>query len=492
MSDELSLPPLPTPKDQNNETDEKLGLESFVWETDDAPKLPPPSTTAPNPYNPTGPSAPSLPVAPVASSNRDFSGGLAAFGNDEELSLDTAGWSAADESTDSLIVLPSTSVDIEELDSDEHRLNINDLLEKMLEMGASDLHLSAKAFPSVRVNGDITPLDTYPRLTGTQIRDAITAIMSEAQQNKFDDDLELDFSYTLPGKSRFRVNVLKQQEQVGVVMRAIPWEIKTAEELGLPEVVNQFSQLPRGLVLVTGPTGSGKSTTLAAIIDRANRTRAAHIMTVEDPVEFVHEHQKSLVNQREVGVDTHSFAAALKHVLRQDPDIILVGEMRDLETISVALTAAETGHLVFGTLHTQSAAETITRIIDVFPEGEKAHVQTQLASSIQAIVSQALLKRRGGGRVAALEILIANDAIRNQIRQGKIAEMQNTMTTSRGEGMQTLDAELKRLFEEGIVEFDDAADKATNRKDFIASLGGEAKIDEIKRRIRLRETSSGW
>lgn len=440
----------------------------------------------------------SLPTTPSYGGS-DLGGGFggsfgsSSFGSsglDSGFSLDSHDYEPEPESG---IVLPSMDTDIQDVSNDDDKLDINHLLEIMLEKGASDLHLSAKAYPSIRVDGDMQPIEGYGRLSGAQIRDAMYAILTEEQQNRFDDELELDFSYTLPGKSRFRVNILKQQQEVGAVLRAIPWKILTAEELGLPDVVNSFADLPRGLVLVTGPTGSGKSTTLAAIIDRANRNRPAHIITVEDPVEFVHEHRRSIVNQREVGVDTHSFANALKHALRQDPDIILVGEMRDLETISVALTAAETGHLVFGTLHTQSAQETITRIVDVFPEGDKAHVQAQLGSTIQAVVSQTLLKKIGGGRVAALEIMVATDAIRNQIREGKLQTIQSYLTTGKDDGMQTLDGELKRLVEEGIVTWEEAASKSTNRKEFIASLGGQEGIERLEKRAAARRNSrGGW
>lgn len=377
----------------------------------------------------------------------------------------------------------AADLDIETVDEDINGLDIDDLLEILLEEGGSDLHLSAKSHPRIRVSGDVRQLDAFPVLSGDQIRAAIFAIMSEDQQKKFENELELDFAHELAGSSRFRVNVFKQQENVGVVMRVIPWEIKSIEELNLPDKLNEFAMLPRGLVLVTGPTGSGKSTTLAAIIDKANRTRADHIMTIEDPIEFVHQHQKSIVNQREVGVDTYSFANALKRVLRQDPDIILVGEMRDLETISIALTAAETGHLVFGTLHTQSAKETITRVVDVFPEGAKSQVRTQLAATLQAVVCQTLLKKRGGGRVAALEIMIANSAIRAQIRDDKLHMIESTMQTSTDDGMQTLTAVLVNYVKSGVVDYTVAYEKCPNQKDFVAALGGEEGVKRIQKQF---------
>lgn len=480
----MSLP-LPRPGSGNTDPKERLRkagadeLANFSWDDLSLPEKSP--TPAPSPQDEFD-SLSSFDVSPPTPTN--------AYSPSE---LDLNHWEEEEPTSGIQAVVPNLNADIEDVDDNEDQLDLNDLLAKMLEMGASDLHLSAKTFPSIRVDGDIMPLEGYGRLSGPQIRNAIFAIMSEEQQNRFDDNLELDFSYTLPGKSRFRVNALKQQGSTGAVLRAIPWEILTAEQLGLPPIVNSFADLPRGLVLVTGPTGSGKSTTLAAIIDRANRNRAGHILTVEDPVEFVHEHRRSIVNQREVGVDTLSFAAALKHALRQDPDIILVGEMRDIETIGIALTAAETGHLVFGTLHTQSAQETITRVVDVFPEGDKAHVQTQLAATIQAVVCQTLLKKIGGGRIAAMEIMIGTDAIRNQIREGKLQTIQSSLETGKNEGMTTLDGELKRLVTEGKVHWEEAAGKATQRKTFIEQLGGEEGIKSIERRVAAASrTSGGW
>ncbi|KQO97801.1 type IV pili twitching motility protein PilT [Leifsonia sp. Leaf264] len=278
------------------------------------------------------------------------------------------------------------------------------------------------------------------------------SILSPAQKQKFERELELDFAYAISENARFRVNIYQQRENVGAAFRLIPTEIKTLDQLGIPTTVSRFSTLARGLVLVTGPTGSGKSTTLAALIDLVNSTRADHIVTVEDPIEFMHNHKKSLVNQREVGHDTHSFAAALKHVLRQDPDVILVGELRDLETISVALTAAETGHLVFATLHTQSAAQTIDRIIDVYPPHQQNQVRAQLAATLQGVVTQTLVKKASGiGRAVATEVLVMTPAISNLVREGKTYQIDSAMQAGRGLGMHTLDQHLAELVDAGTI-----------------------------------------
>jgi twitching motility protein PilT len=300
-------------------------------------------------------------------------------------------------------------------------ISINELLEYVLQYRGSDLHITAGSPPVIRVHGELRPLPDFPVLNGSQIRQMVYSIITQKQREKFENDLELDTSYTLPGKSRFRMNVFLQRDSVGCVLRVIPFEIVDFQRLGVPPSVASWSQLPRGLVLVTGPTGSGKSTTLASLIDIVNRERAVHIMTVEDPIEFLHNHKRSLVNQREVGEDTHSFASALKHVLRQDPDVILVGEMRDLETISTALTAAETGHLVFATLHTQDAPQSIDRIIDVFPAHQQQQIRVQLAAALQGICTQQLVPTNDGtGRAVACEVLVATPAIRNLIREGKV------------------------------------------------------------------------
>ncbi|KQQ94733.1 type IV pili twitching motility protein PilT [Leifsonia sp. Leaf325] len=291
------------------------------------------------------------------------------------------------------------------------------------------------------------------------------SILSPAQKQKFERELELDFAYAISENARFRVNIYQQRENVGAAFRLIPTELKTLEELGVPSSVGRFATLPRGLVLITGPTGSGKSTTLAALIDLVNSTRADHIVTVEDPIEFMHNHKKSLVNQREVGHDTHSFAAALKHVLRQDPDVILVGELRDLETISVALTAAETGHLVFATLHTQSAAQTIDRIIDVYPPHQQNQVRAQLAATLKGVVTQTLVKRASGqGRVVATEILITTPAIANLVREGQTFQVPSAMQAGRAHGMHTLDQHLAELVNSGKITREAGFEKSNDRE----------------------------
>ncbi len=293
------------------------------------------------------------------------------------------------------------------------------------------------------------------------------AVLTQKQREKFEEDLELDFAYSLPGTARFRVNLYKQRHAVGAAFRMIPTEIKRLEDLGVPASVADFAVLPRGLVLVTGPTGSGKSTTLASIIDLANRTRRDHVMTVEDPIEFLHEHKGCLVNQREVGEDTWSFSRALKQVLRQDPDIVLVGEMRDLETIEIALTAAETGHLVMATLHTQDAAQTIDRVIDVFPPAQQQQVRVQLAGSLQGVVCQQLLKTADGtGRVVATEVLVTTPAIRNLIREGKTHQIYSAMQAGARHGMATMDQHLAELVRRGRVTYDAALEKCHHVEDF--------------------------
>lgn len=340
-------------------------------------------------------------------------------------------------------------------------------LAAMVEAGASDLHLTTGAPPMIRISGSLRPLPGFDRLTPDALQRSLYAILTLKQREAFEEHLELDFAYAMRGKARFRVNLYQQRDSIGAAFRVIPYEIKPLEELGVPPVVGTFAGMPRGLVLVTGPTGSGKSTTLAAIVDLANRTREDHIMTVEDPIEFLHRHKKSLINQREVGADTHSFASALKHVLRQDPDIILVGEMRDLETISVALTAAETGHLVFATLHTQDAAQTIDRVIDVFPSHQQAQVRTQLAGAIQGVVCQTLCKRADGpGRAVATEVMIATPAIRNLIREGKTHQIYSSMQAGAQQGMHTLDQHLADLVKTGKVTYEVALEKCHHVEDF--------------------------
>ena len=347
------------------------------------------------------------------------------------------------------------------------KVRVNDVLIAGLELGASDVHLTTGAAPTARLSGELTPMEGFPKLDSRSLQEMVYAILTQKQREVFEANLELDFAYQVPGHSRFRVNVYRQRESVGAAFRRIPFEIKPLEDLGVPPVVGSFANLQRGFVLVTGPTGSGKSTTLASIIDLANRTRKDHIMTVEDPIEFLHRHKGCLINQREVGEDTKSFANALKHVLRQDPDIILVGEMRDLETISVALTAAETGHLVFGTLHTQDAAQTIDRVIDVFPPHQQQQIRVQLASAIQGVVCQTLCKRADGrGRVVATEVLVATPAIRNLIREGKTHQIGSAMQAGAQFGMHTLDQHLAELVRTRQITFEHGLEKCHAADEF--------------------------
>jgi len=353
----------------------------------------------------------------------------------------------------------------EELDEPEG-IHINELLEMVLAQKGSDLHLTAGSSPVIRVHGELRPVDAIEPLNGSEIREMVFAILTQKQREKFENDLELDCSYTLPGRSRFRVNVFLQRDSVGAVLRAIPYEIVDFDLLGLPPSVKMFAELPRGLVLVTGPTGSGKSTTLASLVDIINREKALHIMTVEDPIEFLHSHKRAVVNQREVGEDTHSFAEALRHVLRQDPDVILVGEMRDLDTIQTALTAAETGHLVFATLHTQDAPQSIDRVIDVFPAHQQQQVRVQLASSLQGIVTQQLLRTSdGAGRAVAAEVLVATPAIRNLIREGKIYQIYSSMQAGAKHGMVTMDQHLAQLVKTGRITMEAALERCANEDD---------------------------
>ncbi|HWM33312.1 MAG TPA: type IV pilus twitching motility protein PilT [Pseudolysinimonas sp.] len=334
-------------------------------------------------------------------------------------------------------------------------------LEQVLFAGASDLHVTANSMPMLRVDGRLRPVPGAGLWSQAHVEAAVRGLMTDEQQSAFDTDHELDFAYALPGGTRFRVNCYQQRGATGAAFRIISTTIRSLEELGLPDIVAQFATLPRGLVLVTGPTGSGKSTTLAALIDLVNRTRYDHIVTVEDPIEYVHANKRALINQREVGSDTHSFSAALKHVLRQDPDVILVGEMRDLETISVALTAAETGHLVFATLHTQDAAQTIDRIIDVYPAHQQDQIRTQLAATLQGVVSQTLVPRAAGaGRVIATEVLITTPAISNLIREGKAHQITSSMQAGRALGMHTMDQHLADLVNEGEITREAAFEKA--------------------------------
>ncbi|MBB3103416.1 type IV pilus twitching motility protein PilT [Azomonas macrocytogenes] len=344
-------------------------------------------------------------------------------------------------------------------------MDITELLAFSAKQGASDLHLSAGLPPLIRVDGDVRRIN-LPPMEHNQVHALIYDIMNDKQRKDYEEQLETDFSFEVPGVARFRVNAFNQNRGAGAVFRTIPSRVLSMEELGMGEVFRRISSVPRGLVLVTGPTGSGKSTTLAAILDYINSNKYHHILTIEDPIEFVHESKKCLVNQREVHRDTLGFAEALRSALREDPDIILVGEMRDLETIRLALTAAETGHLVFGTLHTTSAAKTIDRVVDVFPAEEKSMVRSMLSESLQAVISQTLLKKIGGGRVAAHEIMIGTPAIRNLIREDKIAQMYSAIQTGGSLGMQTLDMCLKTLLSKGLISRESAREKAKIQDNF--------------------------
>jgi len=341
-------------------------------------------------------------------------------------------------------------------------MNIQELLNFSVQQGSSDLHITAGMPPLIRVDGDIRKINV-DSMDHKEVHGLIYEIMNDKQRKDYEEHLESDFSFEIPGLARFRVNAFVQNRGAAAVFRTIPSKVLNMEQLGMGEVFKKISDNPRGLIAVTGPTGSGKSTTMAAMIDYINSTKYEHILTIEDPIEFVHESKKSLINQREVHRDTHGFNEALRSALREDPDIILVGELRDLETIRLALTAAETGHLVFGTLHTTSAAKTIDRIVDVFPAAEKSMVRSMLSESLQAVVSQTLLKKVGGGRVAAHEIMIGTSAIRNLIREDKIAQMYSAIQTGQSVGMQTLDQCLKGLVQKGLVDRNEAISKAKDR-----------------------------
>ena len=340
-------------------------------------------------------------------------------------------------------------------------MDITQLLAFGVKNNASDLHLSAGLPPMIRVDGEMRRIN-LPELDHKQVHGMVYDIMNDNQRKSYEENWECDFSFEIPSVARFRVNAFNQGRGAGAVFRTIPSKVLTLDQLNAPHIFRKISENPRGLVLVTGPTGSGKSTTLAAMIDYKNDTDYGHILTIEDPIEFVHTSKKSLVNQREVHRDTKNFEAALRSALREDPDTILVGEMRDLETIRLALTAAETGHLVFGTLHTTSAPKTIDRIVDVFPAAEKDMVRSMLSESLQAVISQTLLRKKGGGRVAAHEILIGTRAIRNLIRENKIAQMRSSMQTGQADGMQTLDQSLQALVMRGVIDRETARRKADN------------------------------
>jgi twitching motility protein PilT len=356
----------------------------------------------------------------------------------------------------------------------ENSFSIDTLLEQMVAHNASDLHITVGSQPALRVRGHLERLEAFPVMTADLSRQLLYRIISSEQQKRLEIDRQLDLSYSIPGLARFRVNIYSQRESLAGAFRLIPAELKSLEELGLPTSLYDFCNKPRGLVLVTGPTGSGKSTTLAALIDEINRKRADHIITIEDPIEFLHRHKRCIVNQRELGPDATTFAEALRGALRQDPDVILLGEMRDLETISTALTAAETGHLVFATLHTQDAASTVDRVIDVFPAGQQGQIRTQLAGTLEGVVAQTLLPTADGqGRAAAVEILCPDDAVRNIVRQAKIEQVYSIMQTGGAKGMQTMEQALAELVLRGVIE-EEAAVNRSSRPEMLLGLLGRA------------------
>ena len=414
---------------------------------------------------PPAPSMESLHVAPeaavVAPTNGNHDGAAApsamdSFGTDDLPMVEAAA--------------PSQSS--AEVVEEEKEPNLAEFLIAVLEGGGSDLHLTAGLPPTIRVNGELAPLKGYRKLLPKDLQEIVYSMLTQKQREIFEENLELDVSYALPGKARFRVNVFQQRDALATVMRLIPYEIKSVDDLGLPDTVKEFANLRRGLVLVTGITGSGKSTTLAALIDMINSERAEHIMTVEDPIEFLHKHKKAVVNQREVGTDTYGFGEALKRVLRQDPDVILVGEMRDLETISTALTAAETGHLVFGTLHTQDAPQSIDRMIDVFPPHQQQQIRVQISGTIAGVVSQQLLPTSDGkGRAVAAEVMVATPAIRNLVREGKTHQIYTSMQAGAKFGMQVMDQHLAELVKRGKVTYEMGLERSHHPEEFNRLVG---------------------
>ncbi len=357
-------------------------------------------------------------------------------------------------------------------------VTLEDLLRTMVDKGGSDLHLTAGSPPRIRVDGELMPLE-MDKLMPESCQQLVYSILNNEQIAKYEKNLELDLSFGIAGLGRFRVNVFQQRGAVGAVMRIIPWEVHTAKELGLPQrLVEQLCMLPKGLILITGATGSGKSTTLAAMMDYINNTRNAHIITIEDPIEFVHKNKKCLFNQREVGTDTHSFPNALRSVLREDPDVILIGEMRDMETIEAALTLAETGHLVFGTLHTSDCVQTINRIIDVFPAHQQPQIRTQLSFTLQAVFCQQLLPRScGKGRVLSAEIMVASAAVRALIRDDKAHQIYSIIQTGGSQGMKTMNASLAELYKAGHVTFEEA-------------IGHSSDIDDLKRMMQWQSETA--
>jgi twitching motility protein PilT len=351
-------------------------------------------------------------------------------------------------------------------------IDFAEVLKEVVDLKASDLHLTVGAPPMVRVRGELRALENYPQLSSKDTRDIVYSILSNDQRKRLEEEWQVDFSYSVPRFGRFRVNAYMQRASVGAAFRLIPSEIKSVDQLGLPAVIHEMVKKPRGFVLVTGPTGSGKSTSLAGMIDEINKNRKEHILTIEDPIEFLHRHQKCVVNQREIGNDAQSFSLGLKAALRQDPDVILVGEMRDLETISTALTAAETGHLVFATLHTQDTAQTIDRIIDVFPPHQQQQVRVQLSVALQGIVTQQLLPTAdGSGRIAACEVLVLNAAVRNLIREGKTHQIHSVLQTGASLGMQSMDSALAQLVRQGKITRDLAESRSSTPEELRRLMG---------------------
>jgi twitching motility protein PilT len=359
------------------------------------------------------------------------------------------------------------SAPVVEVGDENKEPSLADFLIEVIEGNGSDLHLTSGLPPMIRVFGDLRPIPGYRKLLPKDLQEIVYSMLTQKQRERFEEDLELDISYSLPGRARFRVNVYQQRDALGTVMRLIPFEIKSLDDLGIPSSVKEFARLKRGMVLVTGITGSGKSTTLAGLVDIVNSERRDHIMTVEDPIEFLHRHKTSIVNQREVGTDTHSFAGALKHVLRQDPDVILVGELRDLETISTALTAAETGHLVFATLHTQDAPQSVDRIIDVFPPHQQEQIRIMLAGSLAGVVSQQLVPRADGkGRVVAVELMVTTPGIKNLIREGKTHQIYTALQAGGQYGMQVMDQHLAELVKKGKITYEAALERSHRVEEF--------------------------
>jgi twitching motility protein PilT len=348
-----------------------------------------------------------------------------------------------------------------------------DLLQILVDRGGSDLHITTGTHPQIRIAGKLVPLSQFEQLTPQDTQRLAYSVLNEAQKQKFEEESELDLSFGIQGLARFRCNVYRQRGAVGAAIRVVPYKIRSFDELGLPKVVEEMAERPKGLVLVTGPTGSGKSTTLAAMVDKINNERSEHIVTIEDPIEFVHPHKRCVVNQREVFADTHSFKHALKSILRQDPDVVLVGEMRDLETIAAAITIAETGHLTFATLHTNSCAQTINRIIDVFPTTQQAQVRAQLSLVLEGVLSQTLIPKIGGGRTMAMEIMVATPAIRNLIREEKIHQIYSALQSGSKFGMQTMNQSLAELVRRRQISRDDAMNRSTLPEELAQLLQNE-------------------